>query len=524
MISLMKITEGLADSRGIVHWLVATLLAMGTTFALVRLGADPTAAGMVYLVLVVWSATQAGVWLSLYVAFLSALGFDYFFLPPVRSFQIHGARSWVAMASYLASCLVVSRVAERARRQTRQAENRREDVERLYELSQEMMLHEEAAGLIRDLPRLIHRIFDLDRVVLYVSEANRFMGSNSEVSAEEKVALGALSHGQNPTVRLHSSFQSIALTLGMRPLGALGWRPDRLSREVASAMSAQVAIALARSMAIEQTARIEAAREGERLRTALIDSLTHELRTPLTSIRAAATTLLETPGLDDAGRLDLAAIVDEEASRLDSLIGEAVEMAQIDANTVELHASPQHPRALLEHAVEESRKTLAGHRVSIDVQGNITGEGSGSNAVPVERRAAFRPLEGTQCDADDPVSFDAHLLGRVLRHLLENAARHTPPGSRIEVKSWRTTGRLEFSVADDGPGIDSTDLPFIFEKFYRGKKNVQKGKGSGMGLAIARAILLVHGGEIEVINISPSGALFHFWVPLAEKEQQTKAK
>jgi len=201
-----------------------------------------------------------------------------------------------------------------------------------------------------------------------------------------------------------------------------------------------------------------------------------------------------------------------------------VEMAQIDANTVELHASPQHPRALLEHAVEESRKTLAGHRVSIDVQGNITGEGSGSNAVPVERRAAFRPLEGTQCDADDPVSFDAHLLGRVLRHLLENAARHTPPGSRIEVKSWRTTGRLEFSVADDGPGIDSTDLPFIFEKFYRGKKNVQKGKGSGMGLAIARAILLVHGGEIEVINISPSGALFHFWVPLAEKEQQTKAK
>jgi two-component system sensor histidine kinase KdpD len=501
MISMMKITEGLADSRGTVHWLVATLLAVCTTFALVRLGADPTAAGMVYLVLVVWSATQAGVWLSLYVAFLSAVGFDYYFLPPVGSFQLHGVRSWVAMLSYMASCLVVSRVAERARRQTSQAESRREDVERLYELSQEMMLHEEAAALIRDLPRLIHRIFALDRVVLYVSEANRFMGSNSEVSAEEEAALGALSHGQNPTMRTNVDFQSIALTLGMRPLGALGWRPDRLSREVASAMSAQVAIALARSMAIEQTARIEAAREGERLRTALIDSLTHELRTPLTSIRAAATTLLEARGLDEAGRLDLAAIVDEEASRLDALIGEAVEMAQIDANTVELHVLPEHPRALLEHAIEESRKALAGHRVSLDVQGEW--------------------VAGSQIGADDPVLFDSHLLGRVLRHLLENAARHTPPGSRIEVRSWRTQGRLEFSVADDGPGIDPTDLPFIFEKFYRGKKNVQMGKGSGMGLAIARAILLVHGGGIEASNVSPSGARFHFWVPLEERDRQT---
>jgi two-component system sensor histidine kinase KdpD len=472
------------------RWLAATALAVATTFVLVKLGANPTAAGMVYLVLVVWSATQAGIWLSLYVAVICALAFDFFFLPPVGSFQIAGAQAWVAMISYLASCLVVGRVAERARRQTRQAEQRREDVERLYELSQEMMLHEDAAGLTRDLPRLINRIFALHGVVLYVCDEDRFYGSGADVPPSLQASMRMITQGQNPTFFLDSGFQSMALMLGLRPVGALGWRPALLSREVATAVSAQVAIVLARSIAIEASARIEASREGERLRTALIDSLTHELRTPLTSIRAAATTLLEAKGLDEAGRTDLVTIVDEEASRLDLLIGEAVEMAQVDANVVQVHAISQTTRALLDQAVEEARKILAGHRVSIDVEGD-----------------------------DDPVWFDPHLLGRVLRHLLENAARHTPPGSRITLKSWRTAERLEFCVQDNGPGIDPLDMPLIFEKFYRGKRGAHKGnKGSGMGLAITRAILFAHGGGIEASSVLGKGASFRFWVPLVKKE------
>jgi two-component system sensor histidine kinase KdpD len=489
MISGMKITDGLSDSRGIIHWFVASLMAILTTLLLVWLAADSTAAGMVFVVVVVWSATQAGIWLSLYVAVLCALSFDYFFLQPFHTLRLAGAQEWVAMICFIACCLVVGRVAERARRQTRAAEQRREDVERLYELSQEMMLHEDAAGLIHDLPRLLHRIFALQDVVLYVCDQDRFHGSSAEISASMKASLQAIARGQNPTVALHSGFHTMALTLGMRPVGALGWKPALLSREVATAVSAQVAIVLARSIAIEATARIEAVREGERLRTALIDSLTHELRTPLTSIRAAATTLLEAKGLDEAGRLDLAAIVDEEASRLDLLIGEAVEMAQIDANVVEVHPVPQHARALLDQAVEESRKILFAHRVSVEVEGE-----------------------------DEPAWFDPHLLGRVLRHLLENAARHTPPGTRITLKSWRADGRLQFSVEDNGPGIDSLDMPLIFEKFYRGKQGAHKNKGSGMGLAITRAILIAHGGGIEASSTPGKGASFRFWVPLVEKE------
>jgi two-component system sensor histidine kinase KdpD len=488
MIAVMKIMEGLSDSRGVVHWFVATMMAAVTTFVLVKLGANPTAAGMVYLVLVVWASTQAGLWLSLYVAVICALGFDYYFLPPVGSLTLAGAQAWVAMLSYLASCVVVSRVAERARRQTQQAEQRREDVERLYELSQEMMLHEDA-GLIQDLPRLIHHIFALQGVVLYTCDQDRFYGSAADIPASVQASLRAMTLGQNPTLSPDSGFYTTALMLGMRPVGALGWRPALLSREVATAVSAQVAIVLARSIALEQSARVEAARESERLRTALIDSLTHELRTPLTSIRAAATTLLEADGLDEAARLDLVTIVDEEASRLDSLIGEAVEMAEIDANVVQVHAVPQHARALLDQAVEESRQILSAHRVNIELKGE-----------------------------DDPAWFDPHLLGRVLRHLLENAARHTPPGSRITLASWRTAERLEFGVEDNGPGIDSLDMPLIFEKFYRGKKSAHKHKGSGMGLAITRAILIAHGGGIEAASVPGKGASFRFWVPLLEKE------
>jgi len=304
-----------------------------------------------------------------------------------------------------------------------------------------------------------------------------------------QASMRVMTQGQSPTIATDSGFYAMALMLGMRPVGALGWRPALLSREVSAAVSAQVAIVLARSIAVEASARMEAAREGERLRTALIDSLTHELRTPLTSIRAAATTLLEAKGLDEAGRVDLAAIVDEEAARLDLLIGEAVEMAEIDANVVQVHLSPQHPRALLEQAVEESRKILAAHRVTIAVEGE-----------------------------DQPAWFDPHLLGRVLRHLLENAGKHTPPGTRITLSSRRVGERLVFCVEDNGPGIDALDLPLIFEKFYRGKKRLSKGKGSGMGLAIARAILAAHAGAIEVTSAPSQGASFRFWVPLVEKE------
>ncbi|HEX4757167.1 MAG TPA: ATP-binding protein [Terracidiphilus sp.] len=494
----MKFTEGLSDSRGILHWLVATAMATLAALALVWFHANSTTAGMVFLALVVWSATQAGLTLSLYIAALCAIFFDFFFMLPYHTMRLAGAQQWVEMLTFAASCLVVSRVAERARQQTRHAEQRRKDVERLYELSQELMLYEDAEGLIRELPRLIDRIFSLDGVALYVCDRDKFYASTTELPMSIHASLRAMTQGYNPTLTIPGNLTARPLLLGMRPVGAIAWRPENLSREVATAISAQVATAIARWIAIEASARAEAARAGERLRTALTDSLTHELRTPLTSIRAAATTLLESGGLDEAGRQDMVAIIDEEATRLDLLIGEAVEMAEIDANVVEVKPAPHHPRALLEEAAENSRKALAGHRITIT--------------------------------ADDPEEtelsawFDPHLLSRVLRHLLENAATYTPPGCRVTLSSRRVGDRLEFRVEDDGPGIDAKDLPLIFEKFYRGKQKANTRKGSGMGLAITRAILAAHGGGIEASNAPGKGATFRFWVPLVEKEPESSAE
>jgi two-component system sensor histidine kinase KdpD len=336
---------------------------------------------------------------------------------------------------------------------------------------------------------MIHRIFALEGVVLYVRDQEEFYSSTSDLPMSIQASLSAMTEAQNPTITVPGEITAMTLMLGLRPVGALGWRPAILSHKVATAVSAQVAIALTRALAIEATARLEASREGERLRSALIDSLTHELRTPLTSIRAAATTLMQGEGLDDAVRLDLASIVDEEASRLDALIGEAVEMAEIDANVVQVRAEPHHIRTLLDQAVENSQAALANHRVVIAIE-----------------------------EPDDPAWFDPHLLGRVFRHLLENAARYSSPGSRIALRSRRVGDRLEFSVEDDGSGIDAVDLPLIFEKFYRGKKGTASRKGTGMGLAIARAILHAHGGGIEVSSTLGYGTTFRFWVPRVEKE------
>ncbi|MGA8043551.1 MAG: ATP-binding protein [Terracidiphilus sp.] len=469
------------------RWASALLMMLLTTVVLTRFGASASTAGMMFLAIVVWTAAQTGIVLALTIAFLAALVFDYFFLPPYRTFMLAGAGDWLSMLSFLVCSVVTGRVAERASSQARHAEQRREDVERLYTLGQEMMLQDEETSLVHEIPRLIGNIFGLESVVLYVHDHDEFHAAPAEFPADLQAALRQMGTESQFIPHVSKGYAAQMLMLGLRPVGAICWKPDKLTVEVAAAMGAQVAIALTRAMALETTARVEAVREGERLRTALIDSLSHELRTPLTSIRAAATTLKYNEGLDDISRRELVEVVDDESKRLDALIGEAFEMSEIQAEVVRAHPTLQHVRAFLDHVMDELQPSLAGHKIRIEMGG-----------------------------PDRPVLFDPHLVSRVLRHLLENAARYTVAGSQITVRSRVLPGRLEFAIEDAGPGIDAVDLPLIFEKFYRGKVGKRCGKGTGMGLAIARAIARAHGGSIVAASEVGKGATFTFWVSLEE--------
>ena len=201
----------------------------------------------------------------------------------------------------------------------------------------------------------------------------------------------------------------------------------------------------------------------------------------------------ESFGFDDVK--DSSGLADILLQRRGELAARAGELGGLDMMRAYSDLTDALIHRVFDQAVEESRKILASHKVNISVED-----------------------DGGGPDRDKPAWFDPHLLGRVLRHLLENVASYTPPGSRVTLSSKRAGDRLEFLVEDNGPGIDAQDLPLIFEKFYRGKRSAGARKGSGMGLAINRAILNAHGGGIEASSAPGSGARFRFWVPLVEKE------
>jgi two-component system sensor histidine kinase KdpD len=250
------------------------------------------------------------------------------------------------------------------------------------------------------------------------------------------------------------------------------------------AIGGLLAIALERASALDRFSRIEAAREGERLRSALLDSVTHELRTPLTAIRAAATSLSSQPSLEESQRREMFAILDEESARLDRLIGQAVEMAQLDTDGIKVRLQPQRLQEVIDLALEDCHPLLRGRPVTVDL-----------------------PLDMPS------ILLDRELIRRVLRHLLENAARYSPAGSPVHIRALLGADRLLLSIADQGQGIDAAEQAYIFDKFYRGSRQ-RLLHGTGMGLAIAKAILRAHSGGIEVDSHRGEGATFTFWVPL----------
>ncbi len=452
---------------------------------------NETTVAISFLMLVMVTASRWRLQYSVYLSVLCTLLYNFFFLPPVGRLTIEDPRNWVALTAFLACSVLVSHLSNQEHRQAEAAEERRREVERLYEFSQQLLLQDDPRRLARATPSAAATVFGFRAVALYVREddAVYFSDPGQELISASELKLSA-SQGE-PFNVVREGSRIISLSLGMRSPGVLAVSDGGYSPQIYEAIGSLVAIALERAAALERSSRLEASRESERLRSTLLDSVTHDLRTPLTSIRAAVTTLASAPDLPETEKADLLAVVDEESARLDRLIGQAVEMAELDAESVTVHRQPQDIQELMETTVEELRPLLRGRRFEMQVPEDMP-------RVPMDRE----------------------LVGRALRHILENAIRYSPPESPVVLAASLEPDRLLLSIADHGPGIDPAEQLFVFDKFYRGREHRTSIKGSGMGLAIARAILEAHGGGITLFSIPGTGSRFTLWLPLVHANEE----
>jgi two-component system sensor histidine kinase KdpD len=446
---------------------------------------NPTTVGFTFLVAVLVVSALWGLRYAIILAVLSTLAYNFFFLPPIGTFTIADPQNWVALVAFLISAIIASQLAERARRQTEHANQRRVELERLYNFSQRMLATDNVLTLVNSIPTAVVETFGVATAGMYIIDRKKIYYSDvraQEVIKDEDLKYVA-NRGESMTDTPHT-FLIVPLRVGVRSVGALGVQGGDVSRDTLDAVSSLIAVAIERAGAVEKLAHTEASRESERLRSILLDSVTHDFRTPLTAIKAAAESLIEDNSLNDTARHELLTVVNEEVDRLDRLVGEAAEMAQLDAGALELRLESHHIREAIDDAITTTKSALSKHPVEIQADASLP-----------------------------PVKMDLRRIGEVLAQLLDNAAKYSPPGTPITITSEVQKRQLVTSVADRGSGIEGIDQGMIFEKFYRGRGQRSTIQGTGMGLAIAKALVEAHGGTISVVSQFGRGSVFSFALP-----------
>ncbi len=444
--------------------------------------ANPTTVALTFLVSVLIISAVWGLRYALFTAFIAAGAFNYYFLPPTGTFIIAGTENWVALFALLTTAVIASQLSDRARKQTEEAVGRRRELERLYSFSQQMLTADNVLQLLNAVPHHVVESFAVSAAALYVQDKGDLYRSGIDTPGLDGEQLKSIIARGEPVVDSARSLSFTPLKMGVRTVGAIGVAGS-LSRQTLAALGSLIAIAVERANAVETLTRSEGAREGERLRSAILDSVTHEFRTPLTSIKASITSLLSTTGLSPDDRLELMTVINEESDRLNRLVGEAAEVAQLESHEFQLDLQDCRVLDLVRAAVGEVKQNMGKHPVELRVPDDISAR------------------------------MDADRIKEVLVQLLENAAKYSPPESPIRITAELKEGGVEVSVADQGAGIDDMEQQLIFDKFYRGKSQRYRVQGTGMGLAIARAIVEAHGGKIGVTSQLGCGSVFHFALP-----------
>ena len=464
----------------------SALVAVLATFCRL-LHANASTAGFAFLLTVLVVSANWGLRCAIFLSVIATLAYNFFFLPPIGKLTITEPQNWIALFTFLLTAIIASQLSERARRETINATSRRRELEQLYAFSQHMLTADNVLGLVNAIPIKVVEIFGVTFAGMFSIHSRKIY--YSDLRAQELISaedLQRVSSRGEPVTDSDKHLRIRPLRIGLRSVGALAVIGGDLSPESMEAIGSLVAIAIERAGAVEKLAHSEAGRESERLRSILLDSVTHDFRTPLTAIKASAQSLLSDAHLDQDSRTELLTIINEESDRLDRLVGEAAQMAQLDAHAMELNLQPHHISEAIDAALATTQNTLARHQVKVNADESL-------------------PL----------VSMDLRLTEEILSQLLDNAGKYSPRGTPIIITAEVQGNMLVTSVADQGPGIDSIDQSMVFDKFYRGRGLRQSVQGTGMGLAIAKAIVEAHGGTISLTTQPGRGSVFSFTLPLA---------
>jgi two-component system sensor histidine kinase KdpD len=460
---------------------------------------------MMYLSAVVALAIRYGRGPSVLASILSVAAFDFFFVPPYFSFAVSDIQYLLTFGVMLIVALVISNLAVRIREQAEVARYRERRTGMLYSMSRDLATHR-GTGLLADLAaKHLREVFDGQVAIFLANSEKRLELQRGEQlyfefdPKEAGVAQWVFGHHERAGLGTDTLPGASGLYLPLMgsagAIGVVAVRPKEAARllepdqlHLLESLVNQIALAIERTRLSEEAQQANVQVETERMRNAILSSVSHDLRTPLATITGAASSLAEEAGaLDTATRRELSRSIYHEAERLDRLLKNLLDMMRIEAGAVRL-SKEWHPiDEIVGAALARLEGRLQEHRVVTKFRDDL-------------------PL----------VLVDGVLLEQVIMNLVENAIKYAPQGSSIEMSATASDREVIVEVADHGPGIPPGEETRIFDKFYRAKP-AREG-GVGLGLTICRGIVEAHGGRIWAQNRSGGGAEFSFAIPLVEHQ------
>jgi two-component system, OmpR family, sensor histidine kinase KdpD len=461
--------------------------------------------GLVFLTGVLVAAIRFGLLPSLFACVLSVLAYNFFFIPPLYTFTIADPENVVALFFFLIVAVIASNLAGRVRDQVLAARNRARTTEELFAFSRKL------AGVISLDDLLWATAYQVAsmlkvRVVLLLPTGSSLMvragyPPEDELDAADLAAAHWTWSNNRPAGRGAETLPGakrlfLPLRTGRAAVGVIGIDRDEPGpiltpdgRRLLDALTDQAAVAIERISLAEDIDRARVSAETERLRAALLTSVSHDLRTPLASIIGALGSLRSYGRSYDSGtREALIATTQAEAERLNRFIGNLLDMTRLESGAIALKLETVDLAEIVGTALQRAGKLLAGHRLAVDIAADLP-----------------------------PLKADYLLLEQVLFNLLDNAAKYAPAGSLLSIRARSDGAMVAVTVSDEGPGIPPADLERIFDKFYRVHREDRQRAGTGLGLAICRGFIAAMGGTIEVANRRDrTGAVFTIRLPLAE--------